>query len=177
MEIYKRFDPKPGEYGTYFNKYLNNVKGLSISEAFAKEEMKWNNFFLHLDDSKVHFSYAEGKWTIAQLILHLIDTEAVFASRALRLIRRESQSLLGFDQDDFVASSNDKYQTKECLQNQWKVTRDFFKSILSNANHDDMEFIGLASGSPLSARVTGLIIPGHNLHHFKILKDCYDIET
>ena len=175
MKFYKRFIPEQNEYGAFYMNYLNNVNGLSISEAFAKDEHEWSNFFNHLDDSKVHFSYAEGKWTIAELILHQIDTEAIFAGRALKLIRREVQPLPGFDQDDYVKNSRASKETKESLKSQWEITRHYMRSVLSNARDEDLEYIGTANGSPISARVIGLIIPGHNLHHFRIIKERYEI--
>ena len=175
MEIYKRFVPNQNEFGAFYSNYINNVDGLTISEAFAKDEAEWHHFFNHLDDSKVHFAYAEGKWTIAELVLHQIDTEGIFAGRALKLIRREEQPLPGFDQDIYVQNSRASKETKESLKSQWEITRQYTRSILSNGQDDDLEYIGNASGFPISARAIGLIIPGHNLHHFKIIKERYGI--
>jgi len=176
MEIYQKFTPERNEYGAFYAGYLKNVERYSISEAFEKDAQAWGAFFSTLTDSKVHFAYAEGKWTIAQLVLHCIDTERIFAVRALRLLRGEKQSLTGFDQDQYVEASPATKQTLKDLKFQWEAAREFTKSIYLHAEDEQMEFIGAASGFPISARAIGLIIPGHNLHHLKVLREKYRID-
>jgi hypothetical protein len=175
MEIYKKFTPNQNEYGAYYANYLKRVEGLSISEALAVDGENWEKLFWRLDESKVNFAYAEGKWTMSQLILHCIDTERIFAIRALRLLRREKKALTGYDQDDYVEASPASKQSAQDLKSQWEAARSFTKSIYLHADDEHMEFIGNASGYPISARAIGLIIPGHNLHHLKVMREKYGV--
>ena len=175
MEIYKKFTPNQNEYGAYYANYLKRVEGLSISEALAVDGENWEKLFWRLDESKVNFAYAEGKWTMSQLILHCIDTERIFAIRALRLLRREKKALTGYDQDDYVEASPASKQSAQDLKSQWEAARSCTKSIYLHADDEHMEFIVNASGYPISARAIGLIIPGHNLHHLKVMRAKYGV--
>ena len=172
MEIYKRFTPEQNEYGAFYANYLKNVEGMTISEALTADIDMFENL-ANLKGLDIHTPYRAGKWTIAELMLHCIDTERVFAGRILRLLRKDNTPLPGFDQDDYVLNSNAKNHTVKDLVRQWDVGRDFTLELFRNATESAMEFIGNASGYPISARAIGLIIPGHNLHHYRILKERY----
>jgi hypothetical protein len=175
MEIYKRFTPDQTEYGAFYANYLKNVEGMTISEALSADIDMFENL-ANLNELDIHTTYEHGKWTIAELMLHCIDTERVFAGRILRLLRKDKTPLPGFDQDDFVLNSNAKNHTVKDLVRQWEVGRHFTHELLRNADDSAMEFIGNASGYPTSARALGLIIPGHNLHHYKILRERYKLD-
>ncbi len=175
MEIYKRFTPEQNEYGAFYANYLKNVEGMTISEALWADIDMFENL-ANLEGLDIHTSYEPGKWTIAELMLHCIDTERVFAGRILRLLRKDKTPLSSFDQDHFVLNSNAKNHTVLDLVRQWDVGRDFTKSLFLNADDSAMEFIGSASGYPISARALALIIPGHNLHHYRILRERYGLD-
>jgi hypothetical protein len=175
MEIYKRFTPEQNEYGAFYANYLKNVAGMTISEALRADIDMFENL-ANLEGLDIHTSYEPGKWTIAELVLHCIDTERVFAGRILRLLRKDITPLPGFDQDDFVLNSNAKNHTVSDLVRQWDVGRYFTQELFRNADDSAMEFIGNASGYPISARAIGLIIPGHNLHHYRILRERYGLD-
>lgn len=175
MEIYKGFTPKEGEYGSFYANYLKNVEGMTISEALKQDTDMFENL-ANLKGLDIHTSYEQGKWTISELLLHCIDTERVFAGRLIRLLRMDDTPLPGFEQDVYVRNSDSlKHNAKDILH-QWKAVREFTKSLFVNADDSAMEFIGTASGYPISARALGLIIPGHNLHHYKILKERYGLD-
>lgn len=175
MEKYKKFAPNENEYGAFYAKYLQNVAGMSLHEALKSDSAMFKKL-ARLDGLDIHTTYAEGKWTIAELLLHCIDTERVFAGRITRLLRKDKTPLPGFDQDDFVLHSHAQNHTIADLLKQWEVGRDFTQCLFLNAEESAMEFIGHASGYPISARAIGLIIPGHNLHHFKILRERYGLD-
>jgi len=175
MEIYKRFTPEQKEYGAFYANYLKNVDGMTIAEALKADTDMFENL-ANLEGLDIHTTYEEGKWTIAELILHCIDTERVFAGRIIRLLRKDNTPLPGFDQDNFVSNSNAKNHTVADLVRQWYAVRDFTQSLFLNADDSAMEFIGNASGYPISARAIGLIIPGHNLHHYRILRERYGLD-
>ena len=171
---YKRFAPESKEYGAFYANYLKNVEGMSISEALKADTVMFENL-ANLKGLDIHTSYEQGKWTIAELLLHCIDTERVFTGRLIRLLRKDKTPLPGFDQDDFVNQSNAGKYTAKDLWHQWKAGREFTKSLFLNADDSALEFIGTASGYPISARALALIIPGHNIHHYNILRERYGL--
>ena len=118
-------------------------------------------------------SYAEGKWTITQLIIHLIDTERIFCTRALCIARGEKQSLPGYEQDDYVLNAYGNERSKESLLEEYIANRistiAFFKG-LSNKTHGVM---GEASGLAISVRSLLFAIAGHEVHHINVLKEKY----
>ncbi len=166
-----------GEYGSFYANYIANVGGLSIEEALTKDQERWNVLFSHLKHENLAYRYADGKWSVAELILHCIDSERIFAGRAIRLIRHDSTPLPGFDQDIYVENSVSESYNVTNLKQQWEAARSYTRSILDNANHDSLKFIGSGDGKPISARALGFIIPGHNIHHLDILKSRYGLET
>jgi hypothetical protein len=175
MEIYKRFTPDEKEFGAFYANYLKNVEGMTLSEALKADIDMFENL-ANLKGLDIHTSYEEGKWTIAELMLHCIDTERIFAGRIIRLLRKDNTPLPGFDQDDFVMNSHSENHTAKDLVRQWDVGRDFTLNLFMNAEDSALEFIGNASGYPISARAIGLIIPGHNLHHYRILRERYGLD-
>jgi hypothetical protein len=174
MEIYRRFTPQTGEFGSFYSNYLKNVKNLSIGEALAEDEKMWNNL-MSIKGLDIQKTYQQGKWTIAELLLHCVDTERVFAGRLIRLLRKDPTPMPGFDQDVYVSHSFPEKATMKSIYDQWLAARAFTVSMLKSAEESSMEFIGEASGYPISARALALIIPGHNLHHYKILKERYGL--
>lgn len=176
MEIYKKFTPEKGEYGTFYEGYLKNVDGLTIVEAWERDESKWRKFFAVLEDVDLDRAYAEGKWSVARLIIHCFDAERIFAVRALRLLRGEKKPMTGYDENSYADAIPAEKFTVDELKHQFKITRECTRSIYLHADAERMRMIGEASGYPITARALGLIIPGHNLHHLNVLKERYGFE-
>jgi hypothetical protein len=175
MSIFKKFNLEPTEYGPFYAGYLRRVKGLSIAEAWEKDETGWNALFGTLSDDILDFAYAKGKWSVSRVILHCLDAERIFAVRALRLLRGELRDLTGYDQDAYAEAAPSGNQSVDDLRFQWEASRNLTRSVFVHAGEEKMQFIGSADGKPVSARALGLIIPGHNLHHLSILNERYGL--
>ena len=176
MEIYKKFTPKKEEYGVFYEGYLKNVDGLSIAEAWEKDESEWKKFFATLQAEDLDKAYAEGKWSVARLMIHCFDAERIFAVRALRLLRGEKKPMTGYDENAYANAIPAESYSCEELKHQFSTTRAFTRSIYLHADEERMKMMGEASGYPITARALGLIIPGHNLHHLNVLKERYGFE-
>ncbi|GAA4329527.1 DinB family protein [Flaviaesturariibacter amylovorans] len=126
-----------------------------------------------LPAAKWDFAYAPGKWTIKELVQHLIDAERIFAYRALCFARGESAALPGFEEDDYVRTSEAGRRSPESilseLERLFASTDDLFASLSEEA----LERSGNANGNPIYVRAIGYIVSGHVLHHRAVLEERY----
>lgn len=126
-----------------------------------------------LSEEKANYAYEEGKWTIKQVIQHLIDTERIMAYRALCIARGEKQELLGFDQNMYAYNANvDKISLQE-LMGEWHLLRLTTIQLFGRFSVEETELMGIANGNPISVRALAFLIIGHELHHIRILKERY----
>ena len=135
--------------------------------------LETNNFFETIPDAKLEYRYAEGKWTPKEILLHLIDTERVFAYRALQFARAKDVVIKGFDQDEFAANSNANDRTIKNLLEEYRAVRTATVILFSSFSNNTLLQMGVASDSPLSVRASGFIISGHEKHHIAILNERY----
>jgi len=165
---------KSNESAPYQQPYLNAVdksKGIIKNLEDALDGLL--QLVKDLPEEKQLYSYAEGKWTIKELIQHIIDSERVFVYRALRFARKDETHLSGFEQDDYVANDDSNNRVFEDLINEFVFVRK--STILMFKSFDDeiLKTYGTASGYSQSVRALGYIIAGHQLHHTNIIKERY----
>ena len=118
------------------------------------------------------YAYAEGKWTVKQVLGHMADTERVFAYRAL-CFSRESIALPGFDQDVYMQKATFNSRSMEDLACEFKCVRESSLYLLNAMTEEQSLQKGTASGNPLSVRALAYMMAGHEMHHLKILKERY----
>ena len=163
------------EYNPYYKNYIQTIEknGKSIIENLINSQREFDETLRLLPKEKEDYAYAEGKWTIKELIQHIIDTERVFSYRALCFARNDKTSLPGFDQDIFVDNSNantrNYYDLLDEMQTLRQSTIQLFKSFTSAS----FLRMGIGSGSEMSVRALGYLFSGHQLHHLKVLKERY----
>ncbi|MDN3493726.1 DinB family protein [Winogradskyella bathintestinalis] len=162
------------EYHPYYKTYLDksNAEG-GIVEGLSQNSEIVASFFSDIPKEKHSYAYAAGKWTIKDVLLHIIDTERIFAYRALRIARRDKIPMVGFEQDSYVEHGFAETRTIENLVNEYKTVRQATISLFSNFSSETLLEIGEASGAPFSVRVLGLITIGHENHHIEIIRDRY----
>ena len=163
---------------TEYNSYYKHYVALASSELNVldnlKESLSSSLILLNaISDAKFNYRYAEDKWTVKELLQHVIDTERIFAYRALRFSRKDRVNLPGFDQDDFNKESFANSRGKEELIEDFNATRLASIALFASFNDSMMQTIGTASDSAMSVRATGFIITGHAIHHLNILKERY----
>src|SRR4030042_3552490 len=98
--------PKQDEHSEYFNRYIDLVPDENILELMQNQILETMKFFEQINEDKSNYSYAEGKWSIKEVLGHLIDTEIIFGTRALRIARNDKTHLPGFDENEFTANAN-----------------------------------------------------------------------
>jgi uncharacterized damage-inducible protein DinB len=163
------------EYTPYFEKYLQLVSKdeKSIGENLVDSQKNFESLLRNLPLEKHNFSYAEGKWTMKELIQHIIDTERIFSYRALCFARNDSTSLPGFDQDVFVENDNANDRDYYDLLDEMAVLRKSSVQLYKSFSDEALLRIGVASENKMSVRALGYLFSGHQIHHLNIVKERY----
>jgi len=126
-----------------------------------------------LPKEKQNYAYAEGKWTVKELVQHLIDTERIFAYRALRISRNDKINLLGFDENEFAKNANVNNIEYIDLLKEFSQVRKSTISLFNGFSEEMLLKTGLASNQTISVRALGVLLSGHVLHHLEVIKERY----
>ncbi len=164
---------KEGEFNPYYGIYISKATCPEIVKGLQDGKQEFVDFVNAIPDEKWTYAYSEGKWTIVEVLQHLIDTERIFTYRALRFARNDKTPILGFEQDDYVPNSNANSYTKEDIIADFEAVRNASVTLFKGFTDQMLERIGEASGSPMSTRAVGYILPGHQKHHFDVVKERY----
>jgi len=166
--------PEPGEYPSYSQAYIDTVEGGDILQAFTKQLESTVTLLSSIEDQRAGtFAYAPGKWTIKQVLGHVIDTERIFSYRALRIARNDSTPLPGFEEKDYAefAGSNDR--SLASLIDEFKAVRQSTIALFRNLPADAWMRKGSANNHTLTVRGIAFQAAGHEAHHAKILRAKY----
>ena len=166
-------DLQPNEYAPYYNQYIKQTENLELLEALKVSAQTLNALFETISEEKMNYTYAADKWTIKEMLLHIIDTERVFAYRALRFARADKTDLPGFEHNDYVVVSKANIRSKDSLLNEFNAQRTSTIALFSNFTNEMLLSIGKASGNLMSVRALGFVIAGHEAHHCNILRERY----
>jgi hypothetical protein len=170
-------NPRPGanEYNPYYGKYIEKVTGDDALAALESQIGQTLALLGNVDDTRALHRYADGKWSVKEVVGHITDGERVFAYRALRFGRADFTPLPGFDENIYVpAGKFDSRPMRELAAGFGKVraaTVDLFRSLDPEA----LTRTGEASGNPVSVRALAWIIAGHELHHVALLRERYGL--
>ena len=163
------------EYAPYFERYiqLSVLKGKTIIESLESAQDEFESVLRNLPDKKHSYSYASGKWTLKELIQHIIDTERVFCYRALSFARNDQTPLPGFDQDVFIDNDTANERDYYDLLDEMKVLRESSIQLFKSFSKEALLRIGVASNNKMSVRALGYLFSGHQIHHINIVKERY----
>lgn len=161
------FAPFYANYVTIANNHLSIIDGLIQQSTLVVE------FFKTIPRDKLNYRYSEGKWTVKDIFLHLIDTERIFAYRALRIARNDKTDLPGFEENDYVIEALAGERSTSSLIEEYKMVRNSTICLFKSFSSEQMKRLGIASNSSVSVRALGVIIQGHEKHHLDIIKERY----
>lgn len=162
-----------GEYADFYENYISNIPSNTLQNVLTADLNKWESLFKNLTDAEGLNAYASGKWTVKEMILHCIDTERIFCTRALMIARGESNSIAGYDHELYAANSNANDRSIESLKTELFAQRHSTRTLFDTFSGSDLQKIGIANKNKLSVRAIAYIIPGHCMHHFKVLRERY----
>jgi hypothetical protein len=157
----------------FFDRYINLVDDIELITAMEKYSSNWLNAekekFIALKDS----IYAPGKWTVKDILQHVIDNERIFCYRALRFARNDKTPLPGYDEQLFGQHANGFKRTIDDLLNEFALVRQASLALFKNFNEEILLHKGIANNKELSVLAAGFIIAGHPIHHLNVIKERY----
>jgi len=163
------------EFHPYFKTYLDPLKDRndSLLEMMEDSGQKMVEMLLELPEEKETHRYAPGKWTIKEMLQHIIDTERVFQYRALRFSRNDKSELPGFDQDLFNDNAEANKRSLQKLIDEFIAVRQSSITLFSGLSDEALQRMGKASGNMISVRAIGYLVTGHQLHHQRVFLERY----
>lgn len=161
------------EFQKYIQRYLDLIPSDNWLEELKKIGDKTVSLFSYLTEEQSKFAYAEGKWTLKEVLLHLSDTERVFQYRILAFARGEKYELPGFDEESYAANSFANERTLKSLLNEYQLVRESSQILLESLNFSVLKNIGIANGNEISVETICKLIVGHNIHHLNVIEERY----
>ncbi|MBN8588519.1 MAG: DinB family protein [Rhodothermia bacterium] len=166
--------PTSSEYAPYFDHYVQLAIGHGDLMRTCKAQMgEVQLVFGGLSDEITHFRYAEGKWTLKEVLGHLNDTEQIFAYRALRISRGDQTNLSGFDENLFVANTTFNTQKLTALLARFIHLRRSSLDLLRSLTPDETTRMGTSNGHQTSVRALAYMMAGHVEHHLQVVRERY----
>jgi uncharacterized damage-inducible protein DinB len=157
----------------YFHKYIVLAMNDDLPTALEKHQTDLISFLKDIPKKKWHHRYAEDKWSIKEVVQHIIDAERVFAYRALCFARKDQTPLPPFDENVFAANSKADERSKKDLIRELKTVQQSSAQLFNSFDEEQLEQPGIASGKPTYVKGVAYILLGHALHHKKILEEKY----
>jgi uncharacterized damage-inducible protein DinB len=165
--------PADGEFNPYYGKYIARVPDGDLIEVLARQADETLAILRALTEEVAAYAYAEGKWTIKELVGHVCDAERIFSYRMLRIGRGDATPLASFDENSYAPAGKFNERTLASLIEEFAVVRAATIALVGGMPADAWKRLGTASESPVSARALAYIIAGHELHHREILLTRY----
>lgn len=165
--------PQPGDYAAFYQPYMDLVPEADVLPALESQLDEVMAFLAALPESLGGHRYAEGKWSVREVVGHLSDAERVFAYRALRFSRSDRTDLPGFDEDHFVAHSAYDGRTLADLREEFRHLRLANLALFRGMTEAMAAESGTANGHPISVRALAAAMVGHVRHHLGVLQQRY----
>jgi len=168
--------PQQNEYPAYYQHYIDLVSGTNIIKALESQVLDVQALISEIPEEKENFVYAKDKWTIKQVIGHIIDTERILGYRAMRFARKDTTPLSGFDENKYVANANFNKQTLYNLAHEFAIVREANLALWKHFEEEELSQMGNANGIDVSVRAILYMIAGHATHHLNVIKTKYLID-
>jgi hypothetical protein len=165
--------PQSNDYPEYFGKYISQVPEDNLTEAFKLQFPKIEGLLRSIDEEKSNYAYAPGKWTLKELLQHIIDAERIFNYRALSFARKEKNNLPSFDENEFAANSNANARSWKSLSDEFINVRRSTSDLFNSFSEEMLQQKGTANNRVISVLSIGYTIIGHVYHHIKVVEEKY----
>lgn len=165
--------PKKGDYAEHYQQYIDLVEGNDVIGMLTDNNLYAQNILNSFPQSKGNYRYAEGKWTIKEVVGHILDTERIFCYRALAIARGEKKPLPGFDQDQYVINGKFNDRPLHDLTYEYRLVRESTILLFRSFDQSVLQNRGVASGNEVTVLALMFMTAGHERHHLNILKEKY----
>lgn len=162
------------EYAVYYENYIKLVRDdLSVLDQLKSNAKTVVDLYRSLPEGHLQKSYLEGKWSMKDILMHVIDTERVFLYRAMRFARFDSVPLPYFDENEFAKQAVANQLNTRKLLKEYVACRNLSIAFFNNLNARQLKACGVASNFTMSVRACAWIICGHELHHYRVIQERY----
>ena len=165
--------PELSRVPEWYHVYINQVNENELMDALQKQTPAFTRFLEDLPEEKRNYRYEAGKWTIKEMLQHIIDAERIFAYRGLCFARKDTTPLPGFDENSYADNSRADKRDWDELVEEFKTVRKSTEILFGSFDNEQLESAGTASGKSNYARAIGFILVGHVNHHVKVIKERY----
>ena len=165
--------PLPTEYSSHVEHYISLVKGDNVIKSLGDQILSMQELLAETPEDKEDFSYAPGKWTLKEVVGHMIDTERVFAYRALCFGRGDNREIHRVDENLFVSFANFNNRTLYDFSHEFSVIRESTIHLFKNFNEEARDRKGTANNKPYTVRALMFLTAGHVAHHMNVIKERY----
>ena len=167
-------DLNPSEFDEYYSRYINKLSNeAELRKGFVNGKDTLINFFKSIPEEKLTYRYRPEKWSVKEILQHLIDTERIFMYRCFRIARRDETALAGYDQNIYITPSGANDKSINSLLNEFLINRNHSISLLDSLTDENLCFIGNSNGGVMSARAAAFTIIGHDIWHMEVIKHKY----
>ena len=163
----------PNEYASFYAPYVATLNNVILLEELEISMHRLRNFVQDIPMDKYDYRYADGKWTIKDILQHLIDSERVFAYRAMRFARKDFTALPGFEENHYAEIAEGSKRSIRDLLTELAIVRESTLCLFRTFSDATLQLKGIASEREMSVRALGFIIIGHQNHHQKIFQERY----
>ncbi len=169
-----KLDLNPSEFDDYYLRYIDKLSiKTELRKGFEIGKDTIINFFTSIPEEKLTYRYAPEKWSVKEVLQHLIDTERIFMYRCFRIARLDKTPLAGYDQDIYMKPSEAHTKSLENLLEEFTLNRNHSISLLNSLSDEDLCFIGKSSGNAMSARAAAFTVIGHDIWHLEVIENRY----
>jgi uncharacterized damage-inducible protein DinB len=165
--------PQHTEHGSFYQRYIDLATGNSVQEVINNHFSNIAQFINNLPEEKANYAYAENKWTVKQVLQHLIDAERIFVYRALTISRKDDIPLPGFDENSYAANATAAHRTLSDLKQELLALRNSTDVFLLTLTDEELQQRGTANGHGITVNAIAYITIGHLLHHIQVLQERY----
>jgi uncharacterized damage-inducible protein DinB len=167
--------PQQGDYNPYFDNYISLVKGENILPVLESNRRATEAFLKSIPEEKGDYAYAEGKWSVKQVIIHITDTERVFAYRALTIARGDTTPLPGYDENIWADNCAAEKRTLADVVEEFLSVRQSTIHLVKSFNEEMLSRKGTTNNNPASVIALLYVIAGHELHHLNVMRERYNL--
>lgn len=165
--------PAQEDYIPYYDYYIQLVKDDDILTALENTKQDILRFFRNIPEEKADYAYASGKWSIKQVLNHIIDTERIFGYRALRFGRGDAQAVPPFDENIYAANANLRNISLSLLCEEFETVRKANQLLFQQFGEHELYLKGKTAAGEVSVLAIGFMLCGHGLHHIQVIQDRY----
>jgi uncharacterized damage-inducible protein DinB len=165
--------PAESEYDSYYDPMIALVTDQPILAALEEQRHEIMGFLGSLDKATADYRYGPEKWSVKEVLGHVVDTERIFGARALCFARGEKKPLPPFEQDDYVGSAGFDRRSLASLSREFETVRQSTESLFAGFDEEQWDRAGVANEVQMSVRAVAYIVTGHAAHHMAVIRERY----